>query len=122
MPKVHSRSRSAAAERKHNPLADDILNAGHLRTKPAKKRSRRVDDEDAGNDFIDAKTSRKILQIGQDLAEEDAAEQRAASGESAQRNTAFDFSSRLEDEQFSEDEDKFEDDQWGDEEDVEEVV
>ncbi|KAH8689811.1 putative rRNA processing protein Bystin [Talaromyces proteolyticus] len=109
------------ANRRHNPLADDLLSAGHLRTKSGKRKSRGDDDNDeteAGDKFIDAKASRKILQIGQDLADEDAAERRTAlEGSNAdQPNKAFDFSSRFEDEeQLSEDEDKFGEDQWGDE-------
>lgn len=126
MPKATTPSRTAAA-RRHNPLADDILSAGHLRTKSSKRKSKSRDDDDGdGSHFIDAKTSRKILQIGQDLAEEEAAEQKAALGESSKKiNSAFDFSSRFEsDEQLSDDEDKFAEDQWGDEEveEVEEVV
>lgn len=128
MPKATT-PRSAAAARRHNPLADDILNAGHLRTKSSKsskRKSRSSDDERDQEHYIDAKTSRKILQIGQDLADEDEAERRAAMGETGGKiNTAFDFQSRFEDEEkMSDDEDKFGDDQWGDEEveEVEEVV
>ncbi|KAL2001778.1 hypothetical protein VTN02DRAFT_1241 [Thermoascus thermophilus] len=126
MPKATT-ARSAAAARRHNPLADDILNAGHLRTKSSKsskRKSRSSDDERDQEHYIDAKTSRKILQIGQDLADEDEAERRAAMGETGGKiNTAFDFQSRFEDEEkMSDDEDKFGDDQWGDEEEeVEEV-
>lgn len=126
MPKAPNPSRNAAAARRHNPLADDILNAGHLRTKSSKssKRKSRLSDDEDGNNFIDAKASRKILQIGQELAEEEAAERRAELGESAEKtNAAFDFSSRFESEEpFSDEEDKFADDQWGDEEEVEDVV
>ncbi|KAL1965440.1 hypothetical protein VTN77DRAFT_5696 [Rasamsonia byssochlamydoides] len=123
MPKATTPSRNAAAARRHNPLADDILSVGHLRTKSNKRKKSRDSDDEDGNHYIDAKLSRKILQIGQDLAEEEAAERRAALGESAEKiNSAFDFSSRFEnEEQFSEDEDKFAEDQWGDEEEVEEA-
>lgn len=126
MPKATT-PRSGAAARRHNPLADDIINAGHLRTKPSKKnkhRSRSSDDEGDREHYIDAKMSRKILQIGQDLAEEEEAERRAAMGETGGKtSSAFDFESRFEDEeQMSDDEDKFGDDQWGDEEEVEDVV
>jgi essential nuclear protein 1 len=126
MPKATTPSRSAAAVRRHNPLADDILATGHLRTKSGKRRPHTDDDEEAtGDHFIDAKASRKILQIGQDLAEEDAAERRAALGENTEKaNSAFAFSSRFDDDEPSSDhEDKFAEDQWGDDvEEVEEVV
>lgn len=124
MPKAPSRS--SAAARRHNPLADDILSAGHLRTQSSKKskhRSRSGEDEENGERFVDAKLSRKILQIGQELAEEDAAEQKSSRATEGKLNSAFDFDSRFEDdERLSEDEDKFADDQWGDEEEIEEVV
>jgi len=115
-----------STSRRHNPLADDLLSSGHLRTQSSKRKSRgknsgqEDDDETGGSNFIDAKASRKILQIGQDLAEEEAAERRAELGEGSEPvNKAFDFSSRFdEDDQGSDDEDKFGEDQWGDEEEV----
>lgn len=126
MPKVTS-ARAAAGTRRHNPLAEDIIGTGHLRTAPSKKikrKSKADGDQEDGERFVDAKTSRKILQIGQELADEDAAEQRAARGVVEEpANRAFDFESRFEDEDvFSDDEGKFNEDQWDDEEDVEEVV
>jgi essential nuclear protein 1 len=124
MPKTPT-SRAAAAARRHNPLAEDIVSAGHLRTQSSKKGKRRENDEEDGeNDerYIDAKMSRKILQIGQDLADEDAAEQKAMGSTEPKANTAFDFDSRFDDEEpMSDDEDKFGDEEWIDEE-VEEVV
>jgi essential nuclear protein 1 len=126
MPKATT-PRSAAATRRHNPLAEDILTGGHLRTQPSKKnkrKSRAEEDHEDGERFIDAKMSRKILQIGQELADEDEAEQKAARGQTGEKvNTAFDFESRFEDEEFlSDDDERFKDDQWEDEEEVEEVV
>lgn len=124
MPKATS-SRAAAA-RRHNPLADDITSVGHLRTQSSKKDKRQSqgEDEDGSNGqrFVDAKMSRKILQIGQELADEDAAEQKLAMGamEPNKSNAAFEFDTRFEDEPLSDDE-KFENDEWVDDE-VEEVV
>ncbi|EEP77685.1 bys protein [Uncinocarpus reesii 1704] len=79
--------------------------------------------------YIDAKSSRKILQIGQDLAEEEEAEQRAA--EAARRpaaaNSAFNFESRFgRDSGEGSDEEgvgKFGEDEgeWEDEEEIEEI-
>jgi essential nuclear protein 1 len=125
MPKVSS-SRAAAAARRHNPLAEDITSAGHLRTQSSKKGKSKANenDEDAedGQRYIDAKMSRKILQIGQELADEDAAEQLKNAAQ-PKSNGAFEFDTRFEDEAepFSDDEGKFEADDWVDDE-VEQVV
>ncbi|KAJ5736639.1 uncharacterized protein N7483_001764 [Penicillium malachiteum] len=121
MPKATS-SRAAVA-RRHNPLAEDISSAGHLRTQTSKKGKRRSQDDEEGEEgqrFIDAKMSRKILQIGQELAEEDAAEQKLAMGAGASKpNAAFEFDTRFEEEELSDDE-NFQTEEWVDEE-VEQV-
>ncbi|KAJ5548610.1 hypothetical protein N7513_005844 [Penicillium frequentans] len=121
MPKASS-SRAAAA-RRHNPLADDISSAGHLRTQTSKKGKRQSQDEENGENgqrFIDAKMSRKILQIGQELADEDAAEQKLAMGAvEPKSNAAFEFDTRFEEEALSDDE-NFQNDEWVDD-DVEEA-
>ncbi|KAJ5692036.1 hypothetical protein N7462_001459 [Penicillium macrosclerotiorum] len=124
MPKATG-SRAAAAARRHNPLADDISSVGHLRTQSSKKGKRaQNDDEDGenGQRYIDAKMSRKILQIGQELAEEDAAEQKLAMGSAAPKsNAAFEFDTRFDEEELSDD-DKFDNDGWVDEEEeIEEI-
>ena len=123
MPKAGT-SRAAAAARRHNPLAEDISSAGHLRTQSSKKgKGKAGNDEDGenGQGYIDAKMSRNILQMGQELADEDAAEQKLAQG-SAKSNGAFEFDTRFEEEEpFSDDEGKFGADDWVDDE-VEEVV
>lgn len=128
MPKA-TPSRAAAAARRHNPLADDIQSAGHLRTEPSKKGKRKShdhgDEERGGERYVDAKLSRKILQIGQELADEDEAERATARAASnATVNAAFDFNSRFDDEEpFSDDDGKFGEDEWADEEEeIEEVV
>jgi len=121
MPKATS-SRTAAA-RRHNPLAEDISAVGHLRTQSSKKGKRQSEEEDGenGQRYVDAKMSRNILQMGQELADEDAAEQRLAMGTAEPKsNAAFEFDTRFEEEPLSDDE-KFENDDWVDEE-VEEVV
>ncbi|KAH3010236.1 hypothetical protein KXW60_000757 [Aspergillus fumigatus] len=126
MPKVISSRAAAAAARRHNPLAEDIITSGHLRTqssKKSKRQGRQDDDGEDGERYIDAKMTRKILQIGQELAEEDAAEHEAAIGAANMAtNSAFNFESRFEDDEaLSDDEEKFREDEWGDEEEVEEV-
>lgn len=122
MPKATS-SRAAAA-RRHNPLAEDISAVGHLRTQSSKKGKRQSDEDENGENgqrYVDAKMSRNILQMGQELADEDAAEQKLAMGTAEpKQNAAFEFDTRFEDEPLSDDE-KFENDDWVDEE-VEELV
>lgn len=126
MPKATTPSRTrAASERIHNPLADDLLAAGHLRTKSSKRKSR--GDEDDTDPYIDAKASRKILQISQSLADEDAEETRAQrAAQAVKPNTAFEIESRFqlrEDDDNVDPEDYDAEEQWGDDdEDVEEVV
>jgi len=125
MPKANS-SRAAAA-RRHNPLADDITSAGHLRTQTKKGKNRSQEegeDGENGQRFIDAKMSRKILQIGQELADEDEAERKVAMGMSETKpNPAFEFDTRFDEENLSDDDDneKYANDEWIDE-DVEDVV
>lgn len=125
MPKASTSSRSAATARRHNPLSEDILSAGHLRTqssKKSKRKSRSDEDGEDGDRFVDAKLSRKILQIGQELVDEDAAEQKTVAGESKESpNPAFDFDTRFEDDGIQSDEENLGDDQWVEDE-VEEVV
>jgi essential nuclear protein 1 len=109
--------------RRHNPLAEDITSAGHLRTQSSKKGKGKAEDGEEGENgqrFVDAKMSRNILQLGQELAEEDAAEQ-AKGAAQPKSNGAFDFDTRYDEEAFSDDEGKFEADDWVDDE-VEQVV
>ncbi|ODH50461.1 hypothetical protein GX48_03422 [Paracoccidioides brasiliensis] len=123
MPKANGPLRASATERKHMPLADDILSTGHLRTKSGKRKSR--SDEKDGDDYLGSKTTKKILQISQDLAEEDAAESRATIAASELKtNTAFDFGSRFgpEEDEREDDGDQYGEDEWADvEEEVEEA-
>ena len=114
--------RSASRNNRHNqPLADEIASAGLLSTK-SKKRKTKHDDEDEEARYVDSRSSRKILKIGQELADEDSDD---AAPEKP--NPAFTFDSRIATETVSGDDDdapEMEDDEWGDEEDevVEEVV
>lgn len=113
--------RSASRNNRHNqPLADEIASAGLLSTK-SKKRKTKHDDEDEEARYVDSRSSRKILKIGQELADED-----SDGAAPAKPNPAFTFDSRIATETVSDDDDapEMEDDEWGDEEDevVEEVV
>lgn len=110
-----SRSRSA---RRHAPLEEDLTATGPLRHR-SKKRKARPEDDDSG--YVDSRSSRKILKIGQDLADEEQQETVAAAP-----NPAFTFESRSggASEPEEDDDDRYDDEAWGDEEDevVEEVV
>lgn len=87
---------SAATMRRHNPLAQDLeTSGGRLRTKSVTgKRKSRSDEELRGDGYIDARSSKKILAIAQDLADEDAEERRAGSNPQPTRD-AFEFDSRF---------------------------
>ncbi|KAF2865424.1 Bystin-domain-containing protein [Massariosphaeria phaeospora] len=102
---------------RHNPLVDDYVGSS-FKQKRAKKRSR---DEKEGEDFVDSKSSKRILELGRELAEED--EQRTQRPPAT--NSAFDFdAARIgEDDGTDETGAQYDDDEaWGDEEDeVEEV-
>lgn len=107
-------------ERRHNPLEDDLTaSGGILKSKPGKRKSRHQDE---GDQFVDSKSSRKILRIGQELADEDALEKQVPV-----RNSAFDFESRFGEEEGAEDDDRIggiydDGEAWGDEEEeVEEI-
>jgi len=84
------------AQRRHNPLEEDITSAGgRLRTKSITGKRKSRSDENAQSDgYIDARSSRKILSIAQDLADEEAADQRAVA-KAAAPNAAFGFDSRF---------------------------
>lgn len=114
MPRNATSIADAQQSRRHNALEDDLLATGPLRTKPGKRKDKREAEEE--DKFVDSKASRKILRIGQELADED-----QASRIVAKPNTAFDFESRFEDEEDKEVE--FEDDEaWGDEDEIVEEV
>jgi essential nuclear protein 1 len=111
MPKAMTPVSAERQARRHNPLEEDLTAIGPLKNSPGKRKSRHQDE---GEQFVDSKASRKILRIGQELADEDAEENQVQ-----KPNTAFDFESRFGGE---EDEEPFEDaEAWGDEEEVEEI-
>ena len=101
-----------------NPLEKDILATGSLRTTPKKRKAKR-DEEGRDDGYVDSRSSRKILKIGQELEEEE----RHAS-DTLKPNPAFTLESRFpedEEEDFS----KYDDEEaWGDEEaeTIEEIV
>ncbi|RYC56301.1 hypothetical protein CHU98_g9910 [Xylaria longipes] len=84
-----------------------LVGSGILKNRPGKSKSKsqRDEDDERENNFVDARASRKILDIGRQLAEEDAPARRAEPTAAA---TAFGFESRYEDgaqrESYEEDE------------------
>ncbi|KAJ8121359.1 hypothetical protein ONZ43_g2168 [Nemania bipapillata] len=85
------------------------------RSSKSKSKSQRDSDEERENNFVDARASRKILDIGRQLAEEDASERRTEPAAA----TAFGFDSRYDDQGAgSYDEDEI----WTDEGDDDEMI
>ncbi|KAI5294793.1 snoRNA-binding rRNA-processing protein, partial [Ascosphaera pollenicola] len=127
-----SAAAGTAAERR--PLAEEILTAGQIRNKAPKQKSNKRKsrhEEESGNPYIDARASRKILNLGQDLADEEAAENRAAgldAGEKDGKKTAafeFDYSkfaSRDDDDEDEDEELAQGADDWADEEEEVEAI
>lgn len=92
MPKATTPVATVRQARRHNPLEYDLLATGPLRSKPSKRKAKHEDDNE--DTFVDSKASRKILKIGQELADED--EESLAVRQS---NPAFNFDSRFDDEE-----------------------
>lgn len=104
--------------RRHNPLSDDITSAGPLRTKSNKRKANAGEEEE--DRYVDSRSSRKILRIGQDLVDEEQAEVDARAP-----NPAFAFESRLGGESEQDEDSQVEDEEaWGDEDNdiIDEVV
>ncbi|KAK8052089.1 rRNA processing protein Bystin [Apiospora rasikravindrae] len=96
---------------RHDPLENEYLATGILKA-PKQRKSKGGKDNEREEGFIDAKASRKILQIGRELQEEN----EAAPPRPPTEASAFGFDSRFEDEAN----DAFEDDGdvWNDDDDV----
>lgn len=111
-----SRRSVSRKERRHNPLSEDIGATGPLRSKSAKRKAKHLGDEDGK--YVDSRSTRKILKIGQDLLENDKEE-----SDVFPSNRAFSFESRFgqDDRQHFQEKD---DEDWGDEEvdEIEDVV
>jgi essential nuclear protein 1 len=102
--------------RRHNPLEDDIVATGLLRTKPGKRKSK--DAEDSEEHFIDSKASRNILRIGRELAEEDNVDK------PVQKPTvdSFGYGSRFDDDVAVEAKTYDDDEAWGDDDEIVEEI
>ena len=110
-------------DQRHNPLAEEYLPSDPYRNKAVKRQKRTKTDQEDEQGYVDSKSSRKILEIGRELEEEDERENQRAAPKGA--NPAFDFEKRLGEDDFEEHvSGQFddEDEAWGEEEEeVEEV-
>ncbi|KAH8724104.1 rRNA processing protein-like protein Bystin [Phaeosphaeriaceae sp. PMI808] len=121
MPKA-PKSPGARDQQRHNPLVEEYAPSDPWKQKPAKRQKRSKDTKDEEQTFVDSKSSRKILDIGRELQEEDDLENQVRRPEGL--NPAFDFETRLgEDNEPEEDAGQVDDDEaWGeDDEEVEEL-
>lgn len=122
----------SAAPKHANSLANELI-AGDLPRPKQRKRKSLHDEDDATNatnqdrGYVDAKSSRKILKLGQDLADEEEQSQNKSTAGADRRRAAFEprlpAANELEDDEAEEDDaGKWDDDEaWGDEDDVEQV-
>ena len=84
----------ALREQRHNPLAEEYAPSDPWKNKaPRRQKRNKSDNEDDEQKYVDSKSSRKILEIGRELEEEDARENKARRPQEA--NPAFDFESRM---------------------------
>lgn len=110
MPKANTPiSRKPKQAQLHNPLSDDIIATGTLKAKSHKRKARQDNVQEDG--YVDSKSSRKILRIGQQLVDEE----QDARGRNGQ-NSAFTFESRVDiEDNVDEDYHVEDEDAWGDE-------
>ena len=131
MPKAsRSTSNAARLDRRHNPLSEEYSPTAPLKQKAGKKRKQSHSETNDASGYVDSKASRRILDLGRDLAAEHEAELQA--NKPAAPSTAFSFESRFPQDVVSDDEDDGnvgaelgeydEDEAWGSaEEEVEEL-
>ena len=121
MPKAARSNSSARQERRHNPLSEEYSPTAPLKQKAGKKRKSTA-QENGGDGFVDSKSSRRILEIGQDLADEDEAERAAKRPAVANPAFAFRADEDDEDEEGGAEVGEYDDEEaWASDEEVEEV-
>ena len=115
----------ARQERRHNPLSEEYSPTAPVKQKAGKKRKQSHSAEHEQDGFVESKSSRRILDLGQDLAAEEESERR--SSKPAAPNPAFSFESRFPNDVVSDEDAGIEpgeyddEDAWGSEEEVDEV-
>ncbi|KAI5368125.1 Putative bystin [Septoria linicola] len=119
MPKAARSTSSARQDRRHNPLSEEYAPTAPLKQKNSKKR-KSTHEDNAQDGFVDSKSSRRILDLGQDLADEDEAERQAK--RPAVANPAFAFRDDDEDEEDQAEVGEYDEEEaWASDEEVEEV-
>ncbi|TKA29260.1 hypothetical protein B0A50_03770 [Salinomyces thailandicus] len=103
MPKTTRTNSAARQERRHNPLSEEYAPTHPLKPKAGKKR-KSPSEADGQDAYVDSKASRRILNLGQDLAAEDEAEREAGRPPTG-ANAAFAFESRFPRDVVSDEED-----------------
>lgn len=106
--------------RRHNPLQDDILATGPLKSKVPKKKKGKDGDEGNGDHFVDATRSRTILRLGRELADEDAPAKPEASAKPGV--DLFGIESRYGVDVGSDEQTYEEEEAWGEEDEVVEEI
>ena len=125
MPKAVRSNSSARQERRHNPLSEEYSPTAPLKQKAGKKRKQSNVDAREQDSYVDSKASRRILDLGQDLAVED--EKHRQDNRPPVPNPAFSFESRfptdvVSDEEPAAEPGEYDDEEaWGSEEEVEEI-
>ncbi|RKF56458.1 Uncharacterized protein C13G1.09 [Golovinomyces cichoracearum] len=105
MPKASTTLSNTKNSRRHNPLEADLTPTNYLKVRLPK---RQLDSHNEAENYVNSKASRKILQMGQELVEED------SQGIVSVLKSAFDLESRVIGEYFEVNEEEYE--EWGDDE------
>lgn len=121
MPKT-PKSPATREGQRHNPLAEEYAPSAEYKQKAPKKNRKRSRDENDGEGYVDSKSSRKILDIAQELADEAESESKAQRPLPPKANSAFDFEARLREGEGEEEAQLEDDEQWGDEDEIVEEV
>ena len=115
MPKATTPTASSR-QRRHNPLEDDMVATGVLRTKSGKKKSKSGKDEE--ENFVDSRASKNILRMGRELAEEENPTRIAPKP----TVDTFGYDSRFDDEVEDENRVYDDDEAWGEEDEIVEEI
>lgn len=121
MPKATTPT-AARQGRRHNPLEEDVVATGILRTKTGKRKSKHGENDKDEENYVDAKASKNILRIGRELEDEEEALRPKARKLPAP--DTFGYDSRFDDEEQQETDQIYGNDEeaWGDEDDVVEEI
>jgi len=99
-------------DQRHNPLAEDLAPSNPWKAKASKPRK---PSRDEGESYVDSNSSRKILSISRQLAEEAEAEEKNKVKRPPTTSSVFDFESRLGEDDSLEATQYDDEEAWGDE-------